>query len=93
MTSCNTNRKKDEMLISETDENPIHLEIWTIWGNNDILAGKALQNLVDDYMKRHPEVQITITTTTTETYKSKLPSALAVNEGPDIFFCLGIWIC
>jgi len=89
MTSCNTNRKKDEMLISETDENPIHLEIWTIWGNNDILAGKALQNLVDDYMKRHPEVQITITTTTTETYKSKLPSALAVNEGPDIFFVWG----
>lgn len=88
MSSCSINNNVDET-VQEFNKEPIHIEIWSIWGNNDILAGKALQNLVNDYMKRHPQVQITITTTTTETYKSKLPSALAVNEGPDIFFVWG----
>lgn len=77
------------MTIQDTSDQTTYLDIWSIWGNNDILASRALQDLVDDYMKEHPEVHITITSTRTETYKSKLPSALAVNEGPDIFFAWG----
>jgi raffinose/stachyose/melibiose transport system substrate-binding protein len=64
----------------------------TLWdqsvGETDPTA-KILPEVVKEWNAKHPDVQVTRSGTTGEQYKTKIKTALAANEAPDIFYGMG----
>lgn len=61
----------------------------TIWTYTSATADKGYRAIVDAYMKENPQVEIEFNSFSTDTYESKLTSALSSNKGPDLFGTYG----
>lgn len=61
----------------------------TIWTYTSATADKGYQAIVDAYMKENPQVEIEFSSFTSDTYESKLTSALSSGKGPDLFGTYG----
>ena len=64
------------------------LTMWTIATENDAFNLPFVQAIAD-YEAAHPDVKIEMTTYENQAYKTKIRSAVAANELPDIFFTWG----
>ncbi|MFB9327777.1 extracellular solute-binding protein [Paenibacillus aurantiacus] len=64
----------------------------TLWdqsvGNTDPTA-KLLPEIIEKWNNDHPDIQVERTGTTGEQYKTKIKTALAANEAPDVFYGMG----
>ncbi|ADL52304.1 extracellular solute-binding protein [Clostridium cellulovorans] len=68
----------------------ITLKMWHIWAqrsqdNNSIIIG----DIINQWNKNNPNVQIEVESVENEKYKTKLKTAFATNELPDIFYSWG----
>ena len=79
---------KKETNEGSSDET-INLTMWCIATEGDSNR-KAYERAIADMKVLHPEVNFTWEATENETYKTKIKSAVAANELPDIFFT---WSC
>lgn len=61
----------------------------TVWTYTSATADKGYQAVIDAYCADHPEVEIEFSSFTSDTYESKLTSALSSNMGPDLFGTYG----
>jgi len=68
----------------------ITLTMWHIWSQTSKEAnGKIVEETVEEWNKNNPDVQIKIETVENERYKTKIKTAFATNELPDIFYSWG----
>lgn len=74
---------------SSEEENVIDLQLWYPWENEGEAYKKSFLEAVEAYNSAHDEVQIWAEGTEMELYREKLPSAIASNDTPDIYFCFG----
>ncbi|WP_337101169.1 extracellular solute-binding protein [Paenibacillus sp. YIM B09110] len=65
----------------------VKLKLWTIWPSGDFKP--VLDELVDTWNSEHPETQVEVEATENEAYKTKVKTAAAANELPDIFYTWG----
>lgn len=75
-----------------SDSTPAHtitLNLWHIWATESDTNRIPFEKALADWNNAHPEIQIVAEGTEGESYKSKLRTAIAVNEVPDIFFSWG----
>jgi len=62
----------------------------TYWGLFEPPA--VFQQIIDDYQKSHPDVQIKYVQENLKLYRERLQAALERNEGPDIFRLHQTWV-
>lgn len=83
-TGCSS--KKDTGGTSQDE--PVTLTMWTIATESDS-AHNAFKSAIADYEAAHKNVKIKMEAFENESYKTKIKSAVAANELPDIFFTWG----
>jgi len=72
------------------DKEKITLTMWHIWSQtSEEGTGKVLVDTVEEWNKLNPDVQIKVETVENERYKTKIKTAFATNELPDIFYSWG----
>ncbi len=81
------NNKNDSN--SKDGNNNINIELWHIWASDTETARKPLLSAIADYEKENPNVKIKVSAYQNETYKTKIQTAMAGNQIPDIFFSWG----
>lgn len=76
-----------------SDEEPppedITLDLWHIWTTETDTQIDALNLAVDAVAAAYPNISLKMVGTETNTYKTTLPTALATEEAPDIFYYWG----
>ncbi len=65
----------------------VNLVYWGLWEEEKILEGA-----ITEYQKTHPGVKITYERKSPKEYRERLQSALAREEGPDIFRFHNTWV-
>lgn len=68
----------------------ITLKMWHIWAqkskdNNSII----IEDVVNEWNRNNPNIQISVESVESEKYKTKIKTAFATNELPDIFYSWG----
>lgn len=71
------------------EQTMINLRLWHPWENEGEAYKKSFLEAVEEYNKTHDRIQIQAEGTEMELYREKLPSAIASNDTPDIYFCFG----
>lgn len=89
LTSCGQQGQPDSHYngTEEIEEQRV-ITMWTIATENDAFNAPFLKAIAD-YEEANPNVKIKMETFENQAYKSKLKSAVASNELPDIFFTWG----
>lgn len=82
-TGCGS---KKEEAKSESGDNVIKL--WTIATESDSFHN-AYVKAIEDFEKENPDVKIEMESFENQSYKTKIKSAVAANELPDIFYTWG----
>ena len=78
--------------VDEPGDEPaedITLDVWHIWTTETDSQIDALNAAVDAVVAAYPNISLELTGTETNTYKTVLPTALATDEAPDIFYYWG----
>lgn len=67
----------------------ISLKLWHIWATDSESNKKPFEKALSDWNESNPGIKIEAEATENETYKTKIRTAVAVNEIPDIFYSWG----
>ncbi|WP_069998997.1 extracellular solute-binding protein [Cellulosilyticum sp. I15G10I2] len=70
-------------------EEKIKLSVWHLWTTDADANAKSFMKVFEQYKAEHPNVEIEIDASENEAYKTKIKTAMAANEGPDVFFSWG----
>lgn len=73
---------------TETKEEEVKLTLWSIATESDSF-NNAYTKAIADYETAHPGTKITHESFENESYKTKIKSAVAANELPDLFYTWG----
>ena len=84
-----TEAPAEEETAEETEQEQITLDMWHIWTTDADPQKAVLEFAVDKIVEEFPNISIELTATENDTYKTVLPTALATNEAPDIFYYWG----
>lgn len=96
LTACNpetntgaNNPGSSDNTTGKTPEKKITLKLWHIWAADSETQKKPFEKLIEEYQKENPNIKLEVEAYDNETYKTKIKTAIAVNEAPDIFFSWG----
>ncbi|SCP94775.1 ABC transporter substrate-binding protein [Anaerobium acetethylicum] len=84
LTGCGGSGSQD----SKAEDGKTVLKMWTIATESDSFHN-AYVKAIEDYETAHPDVKIEMESFENQSYKTKLKSAVAANELPDIFYTWG----
>jgi len=70
-------------------ESSITLTVWEIWPEENDANAKSFYESLEKWRTDYPNIEIEIYSTDNEAYKSKIKTAIATGEAPDVFFCWG----
>lgn len=74
---------------ANTKQENIELSIWHIW-TTDVDANRiTLEAGLEVIQKAYPNIYFSVDATENETYKTRIKTAIAVNDAPDMFFTWG----
>ena len=65
------------------------LNVWHLWTTESDANAKSFNIVLKEWQALHPDVEVVIDATENEAYKTKLKTAMAANEVPDVFFAWG----
>lgn len=72
-----------------TGEKKVTLKLWHIWAADTETQKKPFEQILKDFQKEYPNIKLQVDAYENETYKTKIKTAVAVQEAPDIFFTWG----
>ncbi|HHW49459.1 MAG TPA: extracellular solute-binding protein [Clostridiaceae bacterium] len=80
---------KDGTKKAGTEGEPVTLNFWHPYVSTGDTRTVSFQKAVDDWNKSNPNAKVVTDALDGETLKSKLKTAIAANEAPELFFSLG----
>lgn len=76
--------------VSEkSDDKKITLEVWHCATNRDDPSHVAILDAIEDFRQEHPNIEVIESGQTTDNQKTRVRTAAAANELPDVFFTWG----
>lgn len=90
LTSCN--RDSDRSLVESeraSQEEQVVLDVWHLWITENDGNAIAFEKALKAYREANPTIEIRIDNSENEAYKTKIKTAISVNEAPDVFFSWG----
>lgn len=79
----------EESAEPEVTPEDITLDFWHIWTTETDTQIDALNAAIDACAAAYPNISLNVQATETNAYKTTLPTALATDEAPDIFYYWG----
>ncbi|TCL71571.1 carbohydrate ABC transporter substrate-binding protein (CUT1 family) [Hydrogenispora ethanolica] len=76
-------------LAAEAAPKTVTLKLWHLWAADTEANKIPMQKVVAAFEKSHPNIKIEVDAVENQTYKTKIKTAIAANEAPDIFFSWG----
>jgi len=64
----------------------VTLKLWHIWASDTESSKAPFEKALASYQSAHPNIKVEVDATENETYKTKIRSAVAAGEAPDVFF-------
>ncbi len=86
LTSCNISISKDTMQEKNEKPETCTLTIWNQWVDRSDLVSNPLKNAIREWNEKNPKVQVKEFSWNGEQYKSKIKTALAAGDAPDLFY-------
>lgn len=80
-------QKRNDSGGIKKESNVVSLKLWYPWTDKYEQYEKIFLRSVEEYNQKYPEIQIQPEGTEMEFYREKLPSDIASNDTPDIYFC------
>lgn len=68
-------------------EEPVTITFWNHWSSG--MSKEVGEEIIADFHAAYPNIRIQIDSVENESYKTKIKTAIAANEGPDVFFSWG----
>jgi raffinose/stachyose/melibiose transport system substrate-binding protein len=75
----------DKTAAVESETEIITLNFWHLWSDDTDPRKAIAEGVVKEWNDNHPYVQVVAEGTANESYKTKIKTAIAANEAPDIF--------
>jgi raffinose/stachyose/melibiose transport system substrate-binding protein len=88
MVACNPNSAV-QTGGSTKDNVKKTLKLWHIWAADTEAQKKPFEKILSDFQTANPNIKLEVDAVENETYKTKIKTAVAANEAPDIFFTWG----
>lgn len=82
-----TDRQKDAG--GKSGQKQVTLRLWHIWGTDSDSNRIPFEKTLKQWNDANADIKIEADATENETYKTKIRTAIAVNEAPDIFYSWG----
>jgi raffinose/stachyose/melibiose transport system substrate-binding protein len=92
LAACKPDTSTEGNSVAQPDnssEKKITLKLWHIWAAESETQKKPFEKIIEDFRSANPDIKLEVEAYENETYKTKLKTAMAVNEAPDIFFSWG----
>ncbi|WP_239613487.1 extracellular solute-binding protein [Cohnella mopanensis] len=89
MAACSSNSNGEKQSEKGGSGETIKLNLWDQSVGNTDPSAKLLPEIIKKWNSEHPDIQIERTGTTGEQYKTKIKTAIAANEAPDVFYGMG----
>jgi raffinose/stachyose/melibiose transport system substrate-binding protein len=67
-------------------ESGVQLSVWHIWASDTESSKAPFEKVIAAYQAANPSIKLTLDATENEAYKTKIRSAVAAGEAPDVFF-------
>lgn len=89
--SCGTNSERIVTGSTEKSQSveQINIKLWHIWTTDSEASKQPFEISLKDFENRNPDIKIDVEAIENETYKTKIRTAMTVNEVPDIFYSWG----
>lgn len=71
---------------SGDDSGKVTLKLWHIWASDSESNRKPFLKVLDDFQKANPNIKLDIDETESKAYDTKIKTAAAGNELPDVFY-------
>lgn len=87
MAGCSKNSSSNTTSGSQSGsaDQQVTLKLWHIWAADSESSKKPFLKVLDNFQKEHPNIKLDVDATENETFKTKIRTAVAANEAPDIF--------
>ena len=69
---------------ADTDSQKVTLNLWDAWPGDP--QKSLMDSIVKEWNDNNPDIQVTRSTTANDPYKTKIKTAIAADEAPDVFF-------
>lgn len=90
MAACSSNSSSSSSGDKKSgDGGTVKLTLWDQSVGNTDPTAKILPEIIKKWNTDHPNIQVERTGTTGEQFKTKIKTALAANEAPDLFYGMG----
>jgi raffinose/stachyose/melibiose transport system substrate-binding protein len=89
LSSCNGSRTPAQGASARAAERSITLSVWHIWPDSSTGEGATINKFISQFTTEHPNVKIEQDSSDTEAYKTKLKTAFAGGDLPDVYFSYG----
>jgi raffinose/stachyose/melibiose transport system substrate-binding protein len=70
---------------SQASDQQVTLKLWHIWAADSESSKVPFLKTLDKFQEEHPNIKLEVDATENETFKTKIRTAVAGNEAPDIF--------
>lgn len=88
-TSTGANVETGANGTTENTDKKTTLKLWHIWASESETQKKPFEQIIKDFENENPNIKIEVDSYENETYKTKIKTAISVQEGPDVFFTWG----
>ena len=86
ITACKNTVLTDTMQQKKDKSEPRTLKLWNQWVDMSDSDSNPLKEAIQDWNDKNPEVQVQEFSWNGEQYKSKIKTALAAGDAPDLFY-------
>jgi raffinose/stachyose/melibiose transport system substrate-binding protein len=76
-------------LVAEAKPKTVTIKFWHLWTTPTEANKIAVDKVLAKFKKAYPRIKIDVDAVENETYKTKIKTAIAANEAPDVFFTWG----
>lgn len=71
----------------ESGSKQVTLKLWHVWAADSESNRKPFLKVLDDFQKANPDIKLEIDETEAKAYDTKIKTAAAADELPDVFYC------
>ncbi|HYH01503.1 MAG TPA: extracellular solute-binding protein [Bacillota bacterium] len=76
-------------VIEAAKPKTVTLKFWHLWTTPAETNKVAIDQVLANFKKAYPHIKVEVDAVENETYKTKIKTAIAANEAPDVFFTWG----
>jgi raffinose/stachyose/melibiose transport system substrate-binding protein len=84
MAGC-SNSGSDTTSGAQSGDQQVTLKLWHIWAADSESSKAPFLKTLENFQKEYPNIKLDVDATENETFKTKIRTAVAANEAPDIF--------